>query len=216
MVRRGIMLGLGILVMSLLVVPVFAEKLDIEIGSSYLPGELEIKCAEGSNNQEVSISIPRGMVEITEIINEKDGLNISYAFDNSEVVGEGVVVEIWLVDERGNEIKRMKDGFSINKEGLIERNIKMELPSSLVGIYNIYFALDSDLEDFVKQSVVLGDSSSTTGFAIFDTPWGDVVAYIIFLLVILIGVLFIWKRHKKKSPYTHKHSKGKFWRKHKK
>ena len=139
------------------------------------------------------------------------GTVLWWIFDNSGIFGEGVVVEIWLVDERGTEIKRMKDAFSINKEGLIERTIKMSLPSNLIGIYNIYFALESDLENFVKQSVVLG-KPSPTGFAIFDTAGGEVIAYAIFVLVIVVGTLLIWKRHRKESPYTSKSSRVWFWR----
>ena len=288
MIRRGNLLSLVILIIGLLVVPVFAEKLDIEIGSSYNPGEnidfkivlydednveingeidymiqndyteiinqgvvnsgeeVNFRLPENSiegpwritatyndisinrpfrvgklekaeikpegDNQEISGSIPKGLVEIKEVVNEKDGLMVSYIFDNSNVVGEEVVVEIWIVDERGIEIKRVKDAFSINKDDLIERNIKIELPSNLVGIYSIYFALDSNLDDFVKQSVVLG-KSSTTGFTTFDTLGGETTAYAVFVLVIILGTFFIWRRHRKEGPYAHKISKVWFWRK---
>jgi hypothetical protein len=188
----------------------FDLKVPDEIESKNYLGGLEIRCDEGSNKQEISVSIPKGLVEIKKIVNENDLLNINYVFDNV-FLGEEIRMEIWINDENGNELKRISDVFT-SEELLVKRDISMELPKNLVGIYSIYFALESDLEDFVKQSVVLGQSSSTTGFAVFNTFKGEMAAYSIFVLVIILGIFLIWKRNKKDNPHTKKASSHLFLR----
>jgi len=168
----------------------------IEAGDYF--GELGVSCDEISESQEIKIIIPGfKLIEIKEIKYEERGLNISYGFDNSNIIGEEVSVEIWVVDDVGGEIKRYVDSFSINREGVIERNVIIELPDDFVGIYSVYFSLSSDLNNFVKQNVVLGKSLST-GFAVFDTTRGKMIGYVVFIIIVCIGVFFAIRGHGKK------------------
>lgn len=176
---------------------VFDLNVPEEIQSGNYKGELEIKCDEGSNIQNISISIPGlKIISIKEIVQEKKILKINYDFDNSNVVGESAVVEIWIIDEDGVEITRTYDEFSIKKEGMIERSVEIQLPGGLAGVYYVYFALSSDLSDFIKQSIVLG-GSKTIGFVVLDTFRGKMWVYAVFLLIIAVGIFFIWRRHGK-------------------
>ena len=177
-------------------------------GGDYL-GELEISCDEGISSQEINVGIPEGLkiIKISSIVNEEDGLNINYNFDNSNIIGEEVSVEIWMEDETGSEINRIYDDFSINKDGLIERSVIMELPEDLTGIYYIYFALTSDLDDFVRQSIVLGETL-TTGRVILGNTRNDIISYVAFVIIIFAGLVFTIVRHKKHVVKSEK-KKGK-------
>jgi len=173
---------------------VFDLNVPEEIESRDYFGELEIKCDEGNNIQNISVSV-RGfdLINIRELVQEKDILKINYDFDNSKIIGDSVSVDIWLVNPDGVEVKRVRDSFPINKEGLINRSVELDI-RGMKGIYSIYFALSSDLENFIKKTVVLGESG-VTGFAVLDTFKGKFTIYIIFLILIVIGVIFIWKKH---------------------
>jgi len=177
---------------------IFDLNIPESIGSGDYFGELEVNCNEINESQEIKIIIPGfKLIEIKEIKHEEQGLNISYIFDNSNIIGEDVSVEIWIVDDVEDEIKRYVDSFSINKEGVIERNVLIELPEDLVGIYSVYFAMSSDLDNFVKQNVVLGKSVST-GFAVFDTTGGKMIGYVVFIIIVGVGVFFAIRGHDKK------------------
>ncbi|GAG26268.1 unnamed protein product, partial [marine sediment metagenome] len=124
-----------------------------------------------------------------------------YNFDNSYVIGDMAFVDIWIEDSEGYEIERIQDVFDITKEGLIERNVEIKFDGS--GVYYVYFALSDDLENFVKESVVLGKTQAT-GLIVLNTLKSKMSVYIGFLILIGIAVFFIWKRHgKTKSPKHH-------------
>ncbi|MEK6935327.1 MAG: PRC-barrel domain-containing protein [Nanoarchaeota archaeon] len=178
-----------------------------EINSGDYLGKLEIKCDEGNNVQNISVSIP-GLdgVSIEGMIQKGRILIINYTFDNSNFVGNSVAMDIWISDEAGNEVKKIQDKFDINKEGLIQRNVKIEV-ADLSGIYYVNFALSSNLEDFVRQSILLGKAFST-GFAIFNIPIGKNVIYSIFVLFVGIAVFFIWMRQGKADNSKQKKHKG--------
>ena len=168
------------------------------INSGDYSGELEIKCDEGSDIQKISVSIP-GLeaINIREMIQEGRNLVINYSFDNSNFIGDFVIIDIWISDEAGNEIKRIQDKFDINKEGLIDRNVEIDV-SGLSGIYYVNFALSSNLKEFVRQSIILG-KTSTTGFAILDFTQDNTIIYVIFVLLVGIAVFFILRRSDKKE-----------------
>jgi len=180
-------------------------KLDLNIPeetvSGDYKGELEIKCDEGSYVQDISISIPGlNMININQIIQEKNLVKINYNFDNSYVIGGMVSVDIWIEDSEGYEIERIQDVFDINKDGLIERDVEIEFSGA--GIYYVYFALSDDLENFVKESVVLGEIGGT-GLVVLDNLKGKMSVYIAFLLLIGVGVFLIWRRHGKTKSSKH-------------
>ncbi|VVB78210.1 Uncharacterised protein [uncultured archaeon] len=167
-------------------------------------GELELRCDEKSYSQELSVNIAKGLrtIKVSEVSQEKFGLNISYSFDNTDFIGEYAEVKIWISDSNGNEIKNKSDVFLINKNGLINRNVLVSLPENLEGMYYIYLAISPDFDNYSKQSIIL-KSAPITGNAVFDQPGNKLIGYAIFLLIILIGIFFIIKgygaRDKKKS-----------------
>jgi len=186
---------------------IFDLNIPEEIQGGDYSGNLEINCDEASDSQGIIVSIPVGLqlIEIKEVKNEPEGLNIYYTLDSDQIVGASVSVEVWIVNEDGQEVKRVVDSFSV-QEGLIERSIVVELPEDLVGIYSVYFALSSDLESFVKQSVVLG-KSSTTGFAVLGGTRGKIIGYVIFIGVIVAGIFFILRKHGKNVKGHKKNNK---------
>ena len=161
-----------------------------------LIGSLEVKCEESNYIQNISVSIPEGMglIEIKDIKQEDNILKINYVFNSSKFVGESVDIQIWLSDENETNLKSIVDNFSINKEGLIERNVEMQLPENLGGgLYSLYFAFSSDASNFIKKPVVLG----VTGRAVLDSEKGKFWVYILFLLIIGVAIFFIWRRSDK-------------------
>ncbi len=160
-------------------------------------GGISINCDEASHEQKIKISIPKGLqsIKIKEIKKDKNSLNIIYTYEGD--VGK-VDVEIWMSNGNNVEYKRIKDSFSA-EGGIIERTVVIDIPEDLAGIYSVYIALSSDLNNSIRESVVLGETS-TTGFAIFDQPRNKTIAYAVFILIILGGILFIifgWGRKNK-------------------
>lgn len=165
-------------------------------------GVLELICDELVESRNIFVSILHSLraIEIKEITYEKEDLEISYVFDSSAITGESVEIVIWIVDEEGNEVKRYVDSFSLDKVGLISREVLIDLPEDLVGVYDVYFAVSPYLENFVRQSVVLG-SAFATGQAVLGGERGRIIGYSIFVVLIAIGLLFLLKRkyHKRSS-----------------
>jgi hypothetical protein len=195
---------------------VFDLNVPEEVVSEINKGSLEIKCEEASDIQDISISIPKefSLIEIKDIKQEEDVLKINYVLDSSKFVGENIDVEIWLSSENGTELMRIVDKSPINRDGLIERNIEMQLPEDLKkGFYFIYFAFSNDINNFIKKSIILGVDGGLgiTGEAVLDSEKGKFGVYILFLLILGIAIFFIWRRHgkddkpeKQKNKFFHK------------
>ncbi len=151
------------------------------------PLTLQLTCDQESNFKEISIAVTKGVnaIKIEEIKSEKRNLNILYTFDNNKFIGESTYVEIWILNPEGFEIKRIRDKFSIKTDNLILRNIDIELEENPKGVYSIFFSHPSDLENYIKKSVILGNSR-TSGNAIFKIVKGKGFPYAIFLLIIAI------------------------------
>ncbi|MAG61859.1 hypothetical protein CMI43_03545 [Candidatus Pacearchaeota archaeon] len=162
------------------------------------PLTLQLTCDQESNFKEISIAVTKGVnaIKVREIKSEKRNLNILYTFDNNKFIGESTYVEIWILNPEGFEIKRLQDRFSIKTDNLILRNIDIELEENLKGVYGIFFSHPSDLENYIKKSVILG-KSGTSGNAIFKIVKGKGFPYAIFLLIIAIGIFFIFKSHRR-------------------
>jgi hypothetical protein len=162
------------------------------------PLTLQLTCDQESNFKEISIAVTKGVnaIKIEEIKSEKRNLNILYTFDNNKFIGESTYVEIWILNPEGFEIKRIRDKFSIKTDNLILRNIDIELEENPKGVYSIFFSHPSDLENYIKKSVILGNSR-TSGNAIFKIVKGKGFPYAIFLLIIAIGIFFIFKSHRR-------------------
>ena len=92
--------------------------------------------------------------------------------------------------------KRIIDKFSINNDNLIIRNVRINLNEKPNGVYNVFISHPSDLENYIKKSVILGNSR-TSGNAIFKIVKGKGFPYAIFLLIIAIGIFFIFKSHRR-------------------
>ena len=156
-------------------------------------GKLIVICDEKNQSQEIIVTVLKrlGSIIIDEIKQENKDLNISYFYNGT--VGENVAIEIWIENDEGLEIKRITDSFIIENE-LTKRNILMELPDNLIGIYYIHFALSTDLDNFIRQSIVLG-KPVTTGFGVFNEFNRKIVGYLTFVIIILIGIFFIIKKY---------------------
>jgi len=139
------------------------------------------------------ISAAENPIKIKEMESGKGFLNISYDFDNNGFVGNKIDVEIWIIDFNVTEIKREVDSFPINKNGNIKRNFVMEVPRDLTGVYYVYMALSNDLDNFVKQSVVFGESKTTGNVVLAEGSGGKLVVYIIFVIVVVAVIIFISK-----------------------
>ena len=166
--------------------------------------ELELNCKEGSFLREFTINVINGFeaIEIKEIKEKNKILNVSYIFNNKDFIGESVLVEIWIENSDNVEIKRVVDMFPINKDKLIERSVLINLKEQPAGIYIIYFAISSDLNDYLKKSFVV-EESLTTGNAIFKVAKGKGIPYIIFLIIIGLGVFFIFKSYRESLQKEH-------------
>ena len=162
------------------------------------PLTLQLTCDQESNFKEISIAVTKGVnaIKVRGIKSEKRNLNILYTFDNSKFIGESTYVEIWILNPEGFEIKRLQDRFSIKTDNLILRNIDIELKENPKGVYGIFFSHPSDLENYIKKSVILG-KSGTSGNAVFKIVKGKGFPYAIFLLIISIGIFFIFKAHRR-------------------
>ena len=175
-----------------------------EIEIKNYKGELELDCKEKSISQPLTIYIVKGLKAIElKSINEKNKiLNINYTFDNSDFIGDSVFVTLWIENSGGIEVERIIDIFFINKDRLIERKVLIDLRDQQPGIYKVYFALSSDLDDYLKKSIILGESS-LTGKVVFKVVKGKGLPYLIFLLIIGIGVFFIFKSHRRSVQKMH-------------
>ena len=191
---------------------VFDMNVPEEINNGEYFGDIKVSCTEVSKSQEVVVVIPSGLqsIDVRDIKHEGNILNISYVFDSSNVVGESTSVEIWLIDSEDIEVGRFIDSFSLNKQ-FIERNVMFEFSSDIAGVYSVYFALSSDSDNYVKQSVVLG-KGSVTGDVVLDGGKGRIVGYVVFVLMLILIIIFMiyyTKKSSKKSHHSHK-SKNKW------
>ena len=159
-------------------------------------GEISVKCDDIILSQNFSISVLQGLesVKIGDIQNTGNGLNISYSFNSADFIGDGISMDIWLTGANDVEVTRVRDSFPLNQD-IIQRNIFMQLPNNLVGIYYVNFALSSDTPNYIRQSVVIGQQSDTVGYDILDQPQGNQIGYGIFVLIIIVGVIFIIKNY---------------------
>jgi hypothetical protein len=174
--------------------------------------ELQAKCDENNISQKLNVSIPENLQQITinELTQEKIGLIINYTFKRFSE--QTAMVEIWLKDEDGIEIKRAKDSFQVEQD-FTERNIVMELPEDLTGIFDLNLALANDLENPVKKTIVLG-KTRTTGQVIAGAFRGKIIGYLVFAA--FVGVMgffitrsFVRRKAKRKASGEKKDSKEK-------
>jgi len=160
-------------------------------------GNLTVKCDEINKSQTVVITVlePFASVSITDIVQTGSLVELKYAFNGSALKEKTIKVNLWVSDDEDYEVYRTEDIFDINGGGLIQRSVNMDL-EDLIGIYYVYLALDSDPEDYIKESIILGEQSAT-GYAVYDSNKGKFWIYIVFVLFIGIGIFFIVKRHGK-------------------
>ncbi|MFA5856909.1 MAG: hypothetical protein WC867_06110 [Candidatus Pacearchaeota archaeon] len=177
---------------------------DINIPEETISGEykgsIEIVCNEVRSGQNLTVSIPKGLesIKIKEVEHQKGNLAISYTLNSSDI-SKDISVNIWLIDKDKIEIKRIEDKFKIESIGENERIINMEIPENIIGVYYLYFALSSNKEDYVRQSVVLG-KPTTTGMAVFENPENKKFIYIVFIVIVLSGIFFVFLSNRKSKP----------------
>jgi hypothetical protein len=173
-------------------------------------GVLNLRCDEAESSQEISISIP-SLKELTlgEIRQDGKNLIVNYVFDSSEFDEEEAILEIWISNEAGDKLKKIQDKIELNGDNLINREVIFDV-SDLSGVYYINCAFSSNLKEFIRSSIIIGKSSST-GFAILDQTLNKNIVYVIFILIIVVGVFLIWKKSDKKEKSNHFKSSESKW-----
>lgn len=175
---------------------------DLAVPNNANPGiyniNLEISCEESSISKDIILNVKEGLdtLKIKEIGVDNFELNITYIFDNTNFIGESMSVNIWIINNDGFETKRVTDSFPINRDDLINRNVLIKLSKKSLGTHRIFLALSSDLEDYLDETIFVG-KPSITGKATFNISKNNGIAYIIFLIIIGIGIYFIFRRRKK-------------------
>lgn len=139
------------------------------------------------------------VIQIEKIDINGETLNLTYKFDNSQFIGGSIGIDIWITNNSDAELNRIRDEFSINKDGLIERNLLIELPSDLTDEGYLYLAPSSDLTDFVKQPIYIKENS-ITGNIILN--FGDVnldnkKIFFFLSFIFIIGIFFIILHNRK-------------------
>ncbi len=177
-------------------------------------GIIKIECEEITKSKEIKVTLKENTnkIKINQIEQEKDNLNITYTFDNSDFIGNQISIMIQLLNESNSEILNQTDIFPINKEPPIKRNIIIEIPKNLIGFFDLQFTIQSDKQNPIKQSIILG-SSSTTGNAILEASKQKIAGYIVFSIMITAGLFFSLRGsikkflNSKKSPKNPKNKK---------
>ena len=161
-------------------------------------GALELKCDEISKTQNLTINIVKKLntINIKNLNQNNEGLTIDYLFNNEGYIGDQISIEIWITDPEEKEITRTLDIFPINRKNPIERSALIKIPKSSIGVHNVNIGISSELENYLRRSILLG-KSKTTGNAIFNLSKGKATGYITFLIIIGLGVLFIFLSHRK-------------------
>jgi hypothetical protein len=144
--------------------------------------------------------LSQGPLTIKKVEYKDKKLEIDYIFNNSKFIGENISVEIWILNSYGEKIKDYIDTFSIRRDSPIERKIDLTI-SKDPGVKEIYIALLDKRDDYVKQNIIIGNSK-TTGNTILESPKNKFISYVIFLIIIGIGIFLIIKSHTSKIHYT--------------
>jgi len=134
-------------------------------------------------------------IKVEYIKSDENKVIVGYTFDNKNVIGESTYVEIWVKNPDGFEVSRIQDQFSIKKYDIIKREIEIELKKPLNGVYSIFFSSPYDKENYLKKTVILGNSK-TSANVVFNVNEGKAIPYSVFLIFIAIGIFFIFKSHK--------------------
>jgi hypothetical protein len=124
---------------------------------------------------------------------EKNNLSINYSFDNRDFIGDSVEISLWVVNESGSKVERIEDSFSINKQGLINRQVSLSLPKYLVGNCSLYIAVSSNLNNFIKQPFNVKELSKITGNAVNDFGKNVTIHYLVIFVLIIIILIFLFR-----------------------
>ena len=138
-------------------------------------------------------------IKVNSLSIARNGLNVSYSFDNANFIGDSISIDLWIVNETGQEVKRERDTFSIKKDGMIEREVFIDLAGS-AGNNIIYIALSEDNSNFIKSSLVLNEDRSITGNVVaIEGQKTKMTIYFVFLLIVGIAIFFIARERNKED-----------------
>jgi hypothetical protein len=129
----------------------------------------------------------------------EDDLRVDYIFDNSNIIGEFVEINIWVEDSVGNKLDNLNDVFSANTEGVVERIVFFNsFEQNNFPVY-IYFSVFES--DFPAKYLIGSSDSTLTGYAISeeDEDIKGFVGSFLLLLFILIGALLFIRKYAKRS-----------------
>lgn len=172
----------------------FNTKIPKNIEKKQYSGKIGIICDQASQYQDIIINVFSGSeylkIKNIEIYDNK--INLTYNFNNKDLIGEKISIEIWILDEQGNETFRKIHDLMINKDAIIEETLTIELLNALPGIYTIFIAPSYELEQFAMQRFIIGKPTAT-GSVIVGIKNPKFIAYTLFFIIILIGIISIIK-----------------------
>jgi hypothetical protein len=138
-------------------------------------------------------------VELKSVEFFEDDLRVDYVFDNSNVIGDFVEVNIWIEDSIGNKIESFNDVFSANVDGVVERIVFFNSFEKNIFPFYLYFSV---FENDSPAKYLIGSSDAAiTGYAVSDDEEniGGFVGSFFLLLFILIGALFLIRKYGKRE-----------------
>lgn len=139
-------------------------------------------------------------ITINEIKQQGNIINVSYSFDNSKYIGDGITIDLWITDSNSTIIKKLKDDFSIISNGLIYREVSFNIGNNSPGIYKIFISTNDEPNNNISEDFVYG-SSVLTGNTILENPSYKIAGYWIFILIIAIALFLIIKRSTHDKDY---------------
>ncbi len=163
-------------------------------------GKAEINCNEQYQKKDFDVIVSKNseIITIDKVRHEENKLLITYNFDHAAIVGEGVAIDVWFVDETNKEVARDLDIFTLQQDGMIQRTFVLVLPESLVGNYKLYLAVDSEPEKSASQEILLGEPQAT-GLSIISLEQEDyhLISFAVIILIVCGMIVWIKFKHMK-------------------
>jgi len=156
---------------------------------------LEIICNEKQISQplKIIVSSADNIIKVKDIKIQKDKINLFYEFNNSNIVGEITTIKIKILNSANIEIVNYTDSFKLNKNPPILRNISINLPEDITGIFSISLSMNSHPEISTKQTLIIGDSKST-GNIILEKRNNNLIGYSFFIgIIFMIILIFLYR-----------------------
>jgi hypothetical protein len=151
----------------------------------------------------VSAQGNEGLIQIKDIEIRGDSIDLTYVFDTTGFTGNSVDVEI-LVSNHTSQVKRVVDTLPLDKEGILEKNVLIELPKKLSGEHFIHMRIPGNFKNIVSHKIMLGKAIGTGNVVLAENAGGKFTVYVIFIIVVIGVIVFISRSFILKSRRTGK------------